>query len=55
MLKVTLKWQECYPSAMKSCLVNWDVIIPIFKFSADVRKLYTRLMLLKVLVVLIID
>ena len=27
---------------MKSCYKNWDVISPIFKFSADVRKvIYT--------------
>lgn len=42
MLKVTEKWQEHYPNAMKSWSANWDVISPIFKFSADVRKvIYT--------------
>ena len=42
MVKVTEKWQESYPNSMKSWATNWDVIIPIFKFSADVRKvIYT--------------
>jgi putative transposase len=40
--KVTDKWSEKYPYAMKSWSANWDVISPIFKFSADVRKvIYT--------------
>ncbi len=40
--KVTDKWSEKYPYAMKSWSTNWDVISPIFKFSADVRKvIYT--------------
>jgi transposase-like protein len=42
MLKVTEKWQEHYPNAMKSWSINWGVIIPIFKFSVDARKvIYT--------------
>lgn len=42
MLEVTEKWQGHYPNAMKSWAANWDVISPIFKFSADVRKvIYT--------------
>lgn len=42
MLEVTEKWYEHYPNAMKSWSSNWDVISPIFKFSADVRKvIYT--------------
>lgn len=42
MEKVTAKWQEQYPNAMKSWKTNWDAICPIFKFSADVRKvIYT--------------
>jgi putative transposase len=42
MKEVTEKWQEHYPNAMKSWSTNWDVISPIFKFSADVRKvIYT--------------
>nr|WP_169911733.1 IS256 family transposase [Clostridium oryzae] len=42
MKKVTEKWQDHYPNAMKSWKTNWDVISPIFKFSADVRKvIYT--------------
>lgn len=36
--KVTEKQFEKYPYAMKSWSANWDVISPIFKFSADVRK-----------------
>ncbi len=36
------KWDEKYPHAMKSWVVNWDAITPIFKFSADVRSvIYT--------------
>lgn len=39
---VTEKWQGKYPNAMKSWSSNWDAICPIFKFSADVRKvIYT--------------
>jgi putative transposase len=42
MEKVTEKWQEHYPNAMKSWKTNWDSISPIFKFSSDVRKvIYT--------------
>ncbi|GAA0765110.1 hypothetical protein GCM10008908_01160 [Clostridium subterminale] len=42
MLEVTEKWHEHYPNAIKSWSANWDVISPIFKFSADVRKvIYT--------------
>ena len=40
--RVTEKWGEKYPNAMKSWEKNWDVISPIFKFSSDVRKvIYT--------------
>ncbi len=39
MIEVTEKWENHYPNAMKSWSVNWDVISPIFKFSADVRKI----------------
>ena len=39
---VTEKWQEKYPNAMKRWEDNWDVISPMFKFSAEVRKvIYT--------------
>ena len=39
---VTEKWEKEYPNAMKSWHTNWDVISPIFKFSAQVRKvIYT--------------
>lgn len=42
MLKVTEKWQGRYPNAMKRWDENWDVISPMFKFSAEVRKvIYT--------------
>ena len=42
MQEVTEKRYEQYPHAMKSWEINWDVISPIFKFSADVRKvIYT--------------
>lgn len=40
--RVTAKWEGEYPNAMKSWHTNWDVISPIFKFSAQVRKvIYT--------------
>ncbi len=40
--RVTKKWEEKYPRAMKSWETNWDAISPIFKFSADVRSvIYT--------------
>lgn len=42
MQSATEKWNSKYPNAMKSWNVNWDCISPIFKFSADVRKvIYT--------------
>lgn len=42
MIAVSEKWSEKYPHAMKSWEVNWDVISPMFKFSAEVRKvIYT--------------
>ena len=40
--RVTEKWEKDYPNAMKSWYKNRDVISPIFKFSAEVRKvIYT--------------
>ena len=40
--RVTEKWNEKYPNAMKSWEKNWDAISPIFKFSATVRSvIYT--------------
>ena len=40
--RVTEKWSEKYPNAMKSWHQNWDIITPIFKFSSAVRKvIYT--------------
>ena len=40
--KVSEKWDPKYPNAMKSWYKNWDAITPIFKFSAEVRKvIYT--------------
>lgn len=40
--KVTTKWDEIYPHAMKSWSDNWDVISPIFKFAESTRKvIYT--------------
>ena len=39
---VNEKWRSKYPNAMKRWYDNWDAIIPIFKFSPDVRKvIYT--------------
>ena len=40
--RVNDKWSPKYPNAMKRWYDNWDVISPIFKFSAGVRKvIYT--------------
>ncbi len=40
--KVTAKWSDKYPNAMKSWEKNWDAITPIFKFSSEVRSvIYT--------------
>ena len=36
-VRVTEKWSEKYPNAMKRWERDWDVITPIFKFSANVR------------------
>ena len=42
MEQVTTKWESIYPHSMKSWKVNWDVIGPILKFSANTRKaIYT--------------
>jgi transposase-like protein len=42
MLAVTEKWEKKYPNAMQRWADNWDVISPMFKFSAQVRKvIYT--------------
>ena len=42
MHEVTEKWHDKYPNNMKRWEENWDVISPMFKFSADVRKvMYT--------------
>ena len=36
------KWSARYPNSMKHWKEHWDAISPIFKFSADVRKvIYT--------------
>ena len=41
--KVVEKWAAKYPNSMKRWIENWDVVVPIFKFSKDVRKIiYTR-------------
>lgn len=39
MLRVKEKWDKKYPNAMKRWKENWDVVSPMFKFSADVRKI----------------
>lgn len=42
MIEVSKKWENHYPNSMKSWQQNWDAIVPMFKFSADVRKvIYT--------------
>jgi len=35
--EVELKWAKKYPHAMKSWRMNWDAIVPIFKFSPTLR------------------
>ena len=35
--RITEKWSEKYPNAMKRWERDWDIITPIFKFSANVR------------------
>ena len=42
MIEVSEKWEKHYPNSMKSWQQNRDAIVPMFKFSADVRKvIYT--------------
>lgn len=42
MLAVAEKWESKYPNSMKRWSDNWDVVSPMFKFSAQVRKvIYT--------------
>ena len=42
MLEVAETWNKKYPNTMRSWEKNWDAISPIFKFSAQVRKvIYT--------------
>lgn len=42
MISITEKWEDKYPRAMKSWADNWDALSPMFKFSAEVRKvIYT--------------
>ena len=33
------KWSSKYPNSMKRWVENWDAVVPIFKFSKDVRKI----------------
>ena len=37
--RVIEKWGGKYPNSMKRWVENWDVVVPIFKFSKDVRKI----------------
>lgn len=37
--RVSEKWSTKYPNALKRWYDNWDVVVPIFKFSKDVRKI----------------
>ena len=37
--RVVEKWSAKYPASMKRWIENWDVVVPIFKFSQDVRKI----------------
>ena len=37
--RVVEKLSAKYPASMKRWIENWDVVVPIFKFSQDVRKI----------------
>ena len=37
--RVVEKWSAKYPASMKRWIENWDVVVPIFKFSQDIRKI----------------
>lgn len=37
--RVVEKWASKYPNSMKRWIENWDVVVPIFKFSKEVRKI----------------
>ena len=37
--RVVEKWAAKYPASMKRWIENWDVVVPIFQFSQDVRKI----------------
>ena len=37
--RVVEKWSAKYPASMKRWIENWDVVVPIFQFSQDVRKI----------------
>ena len=37
--RVVEKWSAKYPNSMKRWIENWDVVVPIFKFSMDIRKI----------------
>jgi len=42
MLAITETWNQRYPGCMNRWSDNWDVVSPMFKFSAEVRKvMYT--------------
>ena len=37
--RVVEKWSTKYPASMKRWIENRDAVVPIFKFSQDVRKI----------------
>ena len=37
--RVVEKWSVKYPASMKRQIENPDVVVPIFKFSQDIRKI----------------
>ena len=39
--RVVEKWSAKYPNSMKRWIENWDVVVPIFKFSVSVEQLVT--------------
>lgn len=39
--RIVEKWSAKYPNSMKRWIENWDVVVPIFKFTVSVEQLVT--------------
>lgn len=37
--RIAEKWNSKYPNSIKRRIENWDVVVPIFKFSMGIRKI----------------